>query len=99
MTNETIWHKYLNKLVLIQLRNQPYIAISGEEHAPVMQGEGELLTTPLLAGVVVGVNGTWITVECPDPDPAKSDCKAKIALQAERDIGYITEIERNRVIA
>ena len=39
MSNANYWEKYIEQVVVVQLRTQPYIGITGEEMVPATNGE------------------------------------------------------------
>lgn len=90
------WDKYKGKTVVVQLRTQPYIGITSENLIPATSEEG-FLNTPLIRGSVVEVSGNRMVLQTTDPDPNLSENKVFIDLDAERDVGYLTTIERPRI--
>jgi len=87
---------------MIQLRNQPYVGVTGVDMQPAMVGsEGaapELSSTPLLRGIVKSAEGCHLVLSTTDPDPdLRND--VLIDLNSDRDIGYITTINAKLVIS
>jgi hypothetical protein len=100
MSEKKGWEKYIGKTLIVQLRTQPYIGISGEHLEPVAteQGYG---TSPVIRGHVTEVwdagEETMMELQTTDPNPELLNNKVYILLNTNRDIGYITTIEATRI--
>ena len=94
--NENHWDRYLGKVVMVQLRHQPYIGVTGEDMQPAVSEDG-FMNTPLIRGTVKEVSGTRLVLETTDPNPSLGSNKVFIDLDAERDVGYLTTVERSLV--
>lgn len=94
------WDKYKGKVVVIQLRTQPYIGITGEDMVPATTEEG-FMNTPLMRGKVVEVSehgeGSRMIIETSDPNPEFAQNKVQIDVDPDRDIGYLTVVSRSLI--
>lgn len=91
-TKKNYWEKYVGMLVILQLRTQPYIAISSERLEPVMNEEG-IANTPVVRGLVKSVHengeGVRMILEQGDPNGELTN-KIDLDLDPDRDIGYLS---------
>lgn len=98
--NVQYWSKYVDQIVMIQLRSQPYIGVTGEDLVPAASEEG-FMNTPLLRGIVKSANAVGdsvrVVLETTDPNPAFPDNRVCIDLDAVRDIGYLTTVTRRLI--
>jgi hypothetical protein len=80
----------IGKPVMLQLRNQPYIGVTGTPMQPAVSEDG-FMTTPLIQGILREIEGKHFTVETTDPDRSLNN-KVYITVSLD-DIGMITRIE------
>lgn len=96
---KNMWEKYKGKVVAIQLRAQPYIGITGDLEAA--STENGFMSTPVVRGKVTDVEyvgaHTYLKLTTTDPDPNLPDNVVEILMDAERDVGYLTIIEKNLI--
>jgi hypothetical protein len=99
--SETPWDQYLGKLVMVQLRTQPYIGVTREDLIPVTGADGEFMSTPLVRGFVQSVlkdgDDHYMVIRTTDPDQKLSANVVEIALSVKRDIGYLTTVQSSKV--
>lgn len=107
---ENGWSQYLNKVVIIQLREQPLIGITGESLDPITNhmidpslkdSPVEYASQPFVRGTVTKVwrdgEDTLLELQSNDPNPGFPDNKVSTLISARRDVGYLTTIEASRI--
>ncbi len=89
----SIWSRYVNKSVLIQLRSQPYIGVTGIKGPPqpIANEDGQFMNAPILICVVREAAEGYLVVEHTGPGVEKGVIVTQ--LNCDRDIGYISTVK------
>ena len=100
MSEKKGWERYRGKTIMLQLRTQPYIGITGEHLEPVLSEQG-FGTSPVVRGKVTDLwesdGETMMEIQTMDPNPELPNNKVFILLSTKRDIGYVTVVEASRI--
>ncbi len=91
-----MYKNVINKHVMIQLRHQAYIGVSGVPMQPLLNQEKNMVTTPLIHGILREVDDVRMCVETSDP---VYEGKYKVFIYlAHAEIGMVTTIEDSPII-
>lgn len=94
-----IWDRYVQKSVLVQLRTQPYIGVSGMLPQPIMDEAGNFANTAILTGIVTEVMDGYLVLKHPDPLDEEKRRYVYTQLNCDRDVGYISVTDESRIIS